>query len=81
MWKVGGIEMWFTGEMDHRCCGVEGALVVEKGERDRSTWENAQREYFPKPLAWKMKGAEFCEFLQPAGLKVWSFKGQWVWLG
>ena len=23
-----------------------------------------------------MRGAEFCEFLQPTGLKNWSFKGQ-----
>ena len=27
-----------------------------------------------------MRGAEFHEFLQP-GLKGWSFRGQWAWLG
>lgn len=34
-----------------------------------------------KPLAWKMRGAEFGEFLQPEGPKASSFKGQWAWLG
>ena len=27
-----------------------------------------------------MRGADFREFLQPAGLKAWSFKGQCAWL-
>ena len=35
----------------------------------------------PKPSAGKIRKAEFPEFLQPGGLKDWSFKGQWVWLG
>lgn len=37
-------------------------------ERHTSTKGHAQRELSPKPLVWKMRGAEFCEFLQPAGL-------------
>jgi len=28
-----------------------------------------------------VRRTEFCEFLQAAGLKAWSFKGQWAWLG
>lgn len=35
----------------------------------------------PKPLARKMRGAGFCDFLQPKGFKDWSFKGLWAWLG
>ena len=35
----------------------------------------------PKPLAWKMRRAEFHEFLQPMGLKAWSFEGQQASLG
>ena len=33
-----------------------------------------------KQLAWKVSGPEFHEFLQPVGLKAWSFKGQCAWL-
>lgn len=31
-------------------------------------------------LAWRLRGTEFHGFLQPVGLKVWSFQGQHVWL-
>ena len=35
--KVGSTEMWYRGEMDHKCCRGEEAVVLEKGERKRST--------------------------------------------
>ena len=57
--------MWFGREMDHNCCGGEGAPVAEKGERER----NAQGEHLPK--ARKTQGADFPEFLQPVGVKDW----------
>lgn len=37
----------------------EGAKVAEKGERERSTQENMSS----KPLAGRMREADFCEFL------------------
>jgi len=42
---------------------------------------NAQGERSPKSWAWKTRRAEFCEFLQLAGLEAWSFKGQQTRLG
>ena len=27
--------MWFRRERDHSCCGEEGALVIERGEKER----------------------------------------------
>ena len=38
-------------------------------QRERSTQGNAQEEYLPKIIAWKMRGAEFHEFLQLVELK------------
>ena len=35
------------GEGDHR---GEGAVIVQKGERERTTQENAQEEQFPKAI-------------------------------
>lgn len=35
----------------------------------------------PKPMAWRMREAEFFEFCQPVGLKTWKFKDQQAWLG
>lgn len=51
LWKVGSADMWFGGEMDCRCCGGEGAPVMEKGEREKSAQGNTP-EYFPKAIAW-----------------------------
>ena len=59
------------------CCGREGDVVVEKGSREREANKGTHRENgHPKPLAWKMRGAEDCEFLQPVELKALRFKGQ-----
>lgn len=49
--------------------------------REKETHREIQKEnIFPKPLAWKTRGAEFHEFLQPVGFEAQSFKGQCVWL-
>jgi len=61
--------MWFRGETDIGCCRVETAVVRKKGERMKGAHGNAQGKHFPLPLAWKMRGAEFHEILQPEGLK------------
>lgn len=53
----------------------------EEQEREQNTQVNIQGEYFPKAIPWKMRGADFCEFLQTAGPKAWSFKRQQGWLG
>lgn len=68
--------IWLGGETDHRCCKKEGALVMEKGERKKSTQGNTQGECFPKT-----RGTEFHEFSQLRMLKAWSFIGQRAWLG
>lgn len=68
------METWFKGGMDHGCCGGEGVVILEKGKR-RGEHRGMHREsLLPKPLAWKMKGAEFNKFLQSMGLNVWRFK-------
>ena len=48
MKKVGNMEIWFRGETNCGCCRGEGAMVTEKGERERSTQGNAQREHYSK---------------------------------
>ena len=53
--KVGSTEMWFRGEMDHRCCRGEEAVVLEKGERKRSTQGNTKGECFPKAIGLENK--------------------------
>ena len=54
---------------------------LQKRARETSTQGNVQGECFPKAIGWKTRRDEFCEFLQWRRLKVWSFKGQWVWWG
>lgn len=44
---VESAETWFRGEKDHGYHGGVGAMVTEKGKRERSTQKNAQRESFP----------------------------------
>lgn len=34
-----------------------------------------------KPLAGKIRGADFHEYLQTVGLEDWNFKGPEAWLG
>ena len=68
--------------MEHRCCGGEGTMIVEKREKERNAQHSAQGERFPKSHWFgKKRGAEFYDFLQPARLKPWSFKGQRSWQG
>ena len=68
-------------ETDHGCCGGEGALVAQKGERKKGAHRETHKEHnSPKPLDGKMRGADFCEFLQPAGLKDSGFRGLLDWL-
>lgn len=43
----------------------EREIERERGAHCRSYKENTS----PKPFTGKMRGADFCEFLQPAGLK------------
>ena len=67
------MEMWFGGEMDDLgCCGGEGALVEEKGERESGVHRDMHKENkSPKLLAGITRGADFHEFLQPgAGCKI-----------
>ena len=46
-------------------------------ERERGTDKEMHKgDISPKPLAWKMRGVEFHDFMQSARLKVWRFKGQ-----
>ena len=47
--------------------GREGAVVMEKGEREGHTGMH-EESISPWPLAWKVRRAEFCEFLQAEGL-------------
>lgn len=78
--KVESVEVWFGGEIDHRSCDGKGAVVVEKGKREGSTQGNTQEERLPQSYCLGKVGLIFCEFLQPEGLKDWSFKDWWAWL-
>lgn len=65
-----GVETWFGGEMDWKCYGREGALLMKRGERKREREKSSARKALPpKPLTGKTRRADFCEFLQPGGLK------------
>lgn len=80
--KVGNVETWFKREIDFKYCVGEGGTVTKKGEREKGTHRGRhKRKVSPKPLVWKMRGAEFHKSMQPTGLKVWRFEGQWAWLG
>ena len=55
-------------------------MVTEKRERQTSTQGSPHGEdKSPEQLAWKVRGAKFCDFLPPVGLKSWSFKAHWAW--
>lgn len=49
-------------------------MVTEKGNK-RKEHPGTHKNISPKPFVWKMRGAEFFEFLQSVGLKTWAFKG------
>lgn len=44
-------------------------MAFKKAKRDRSTQRNYKEDISPKQLAWKLRGDELYEFLQPVGLK------------
>lgn len=70
--------MWGSGlgaETDGRCCQGKGAVGAEKGEIGIRRGMH-KGNISPKPLAEKMRGVDFYEFLQPMGLRDLSFKGQ-----
>lgn len=70
----------FRGEADDQMTSaVERKEVwLQRRERERgaSTQGNAKGNVLSRPVVWKMSRFEFCEFLQLAGLKVLSGKGQ-----
>ena len=72
--------MCFGGEMDFWGHGEESVLVTGKDEREWNAQEYAQRGHIPKAITCKMRGADSCEFLQPAALKDWNFRGLQDWL-
>lgn len=63
MKKSGTLERQIEREMDYGCCEREEATIAEKGERQPSTQERAWGKQIPIQLAWKLRGAEFQEFL------------------
>lgn len=48
--------------------------------RDTSTQGRTRENEWPWHLAMESRGAKFCKFLHPEGLKAWSSKGQEAWL-
>ena len=63
--NIGRVETWFRGEMNHGYCRGEGAMVSEKGEREREAQRRMYRmNIFQKQLAWKIELAKFLELLQ-----------------
>ena len=71
MKKVGNAEALFGREMNHSCCRGQGAVVAEKGYKERGAYRRTHNENVSsKPLTWKIRWADFCEFLQPVGLEV-----------
>ena len=64
MKKVKSVELWFRGEMDHRYCRGEGAMVMEKGgEREREREEH-RGEYTRRtfPIAIGLENERGCIF-------------------
>ena len=54
----------------------------ERQERKRGAQRKTHKgKASLKPFTGKIRGSDFSKFLQPAGLKYWSFKGLWPWLG
>lgn len=55
--------------MDTVCYKGEGVMVIEKGKKERSTWENVQGESFSIDIVLENENFEFCELFQSARLK------------
>lgn len=50
---------------------------LQRRARERGAHSGMQKDNIsPKLLAWKTRGIEFCEFLQPVGHKAWNFEGR-----
>lgn len=52
MKKVGSEETWFKGEKVPWCCGGEGAMVTENGEREGGAPRITHKNIPPKSLVW-----------------------------
>ena len=63
----------FGEETDCSCCGGEGALVVEKGEREQSAQGYPQGEYFPKSAGWEIRGDDFSGMFATSGTQILQF--------
>lgn len=66
--------MKFGREMDGGHCSGEGAIVMEKGKRQGSIQGNTYGKRTQLEQAWEARGTEFCQLLQPAGLKPGGLK-------
>ena len=80
--KVVKKEIWFMGDRDCGFYGGDGAMVmqIDGQEREEHTVECTRRT-LPQSNWLGKQVAEFPEVLQPVGLKSWSLKCQWAWLG
>ena len=63
-------------EREQECCRGEGALATERGERGRGAHRELHEENTSlETLMEKMRGVDFCEFLQPEGPEVLAVCG------
>lgn len=67
--------------MNLGCYRGEGALNMEKGQRERAHRGAHKENISQKPLVGEMRRTYFHEFLHPANLEDWNFKGWRTWLG
>lgn len=74
MWRGRLGEKWIAG----MCRG--GISAHREGKEIEDHRRMHKENISPGLLAWKMKMAEFFEFLQQVGLKACSFKGEWTLL-
>lgn len=69
-------------KLQRRGLGEKGITAAVEGREQWSQRRVRDKEgtqkynISPKLLAWKKRGAEILEFLQSAGLKAYTFKGQ-----
>lgn len=69
MHRCGRGNKWATGAAE-RSESWSWLMVKERGAH-----RDMHKNISPMPLVRKMRGVDSCEFLQPAGLKGWGFKG------
>ena len=70
MQRCGFLKKWIKADV------VGRELQLWRRVRYRLAHRGAERENESHSKGLESEGANFCEFLQAAGLKVWSFKGQ-----